>query len=57
MKINDIYYLKSYKHLKQSDIFQNNFSILQKEIIGLQKQLNKEKKIRRKKQWTKRKYI
>lgn len=50
----DIYYSKPYITIKQSDIIQDNFTILQQEIINLQRQLNKEKKIRRKQKWTKR---
>lgn len=55
MIINDFYYSKPYIAIKQTDIIQDNFTILQQEVINLQKQLNKEKKIRRKQLWTRRK--
>lgn len=57
MCYSDIYYSKPYITIKQTNIIQNNFNILQQEIIDLQKELNKEKRIRRKQSWTKRKYI
>lgn len=56
MCYSDIYYSKPYIAIKQTNIIQDNFTTLQQEIIDLQRQLNKEKKIRRKQQW-KRKYI
>lgn len=52
----DIYYSKPYITIedKTINLIQDNFTILQQEIINLQKQLNKEKKIKRKQLWTKR---
>lgn len=50
MKTDSVYFTT------KANIIQDNFTILQQEVIDLQKQLNKEKKIRRKQQW-KRKYI